>query len=110
MRYVNHHHTCGASKPIVPMPGKDITDRARVTSRLVQLRVDSPIGDEDRPALPRRRETDLSGLAMFTMDQAGRLTSWSPTAAGMFGREAAAVVGRHLSEVLLTGPGQESLV
>ena len=68
------------------------------------------MGGDDRPALPRRREPDLSGLAMFTMDSAGRLTSWSLTAAQMFGREAAAVVGRHLSEVLLTGPGQDSLV
>jgi hypothetical protein len=68
------------------------------------------MGGEDRPALPRRREPDLSGLAMFTMDSAGRLTSWSPTAAGMFGHQADAVIGRHLSEVLLTGPGQDSLV
>ena len=68
------------------------------------------MGGEDRPALPRRREPDLSGLAMFTMDSAGRLTSWSPTAAGMFGHRADAVVGQHLSDVLLTGPGQDSLV
>ncbi len=62
------------------------------------------------PGLPRRREPDLTGLATFTLDPRGRVTSWSVTATRLFGPPAAAVTGRHVCEVLLTGPGQRELV
>jgi serine phosphatase RsbU (regulator of sigma subunit) len=62
------------------------------------------------PDLPRRREPDLADLAAFTLDCGGLVTSWSATAARMFGLQAAAVVGRDVCEVLLTGPGQRRLV
>jgi serine phosphatase RsbU (regulator of sigma subunit) len=60
--------------------------------------------------LPRRREQDLARLATFTLDSEGRLTSWSATAAEMFGPEAAEVTGRHVYDVLMTGPGQRELM
>jgi serine phosphatase RsbU (regulator of sigma subunit) len=60
--------------------------------------------------LPRRREQDLARLATFTVDSEGRLTSWSATATEMFGPEAAEVTGRHVCDVLMTGPGQRELM
>jgi stage II sporulation SpoE-like protein/GAF domain-containing protein len=60
--------------------------------------------------LPRRREPDLSGLATFTLDPVGRVTSWSVTATGLFGHQATAVTGRHVCEVLMTGAGHRDLV
>lgn len=81
------------------------------TSRLVQVPVQSPVaGDDDRPALPRRREPDLSGLAAFTLDAEGLVTTWSVTATTLFGFTADVVVGRHVCDVLMTGPGQPDLV
>jgi GAF domain-containing protein len=60
--------------------------------------------------LPRRREPDLAGLAAFTLGQAGRVVSWSVTAAALFGLTAGEVAGRDVCDVLLTGPGQRQLV
>src|SRR5215469_7230404 len=60
--------------------------------------------------LPRRREPDLSGLATIALDTAGRVVSWSVTAMALFGYSAREVVGRHVCDVLLTGPGQQELV
>jgi hypothetical protein len=60
--------------------------------------------------LPRRREQDLAGLALLSLAADGRLTSWSATAAEMFGLAAAAVLGRDICDVLLTGPGHQDLV
>jgi serine phosphatase RsbU (regulator of sigma subunit) len=62
----------------------------------------------DGDGLPRT-EAGLGGLATFTLDSRGRVTSWSATAARLFGRPAA-VVGQQVTEVLLTGPGQRDLV
>jgi GAF domain-containing protein len=62
------------------------------------------------PGLPRRREPDLAGLATFTLDSRGRVTSWSVTATRLFGHPAAAVAGRDVCDVLMTGPGQRELV
>jgi serine phosphatase RsbU (regulator of sigma subunit) len=62
------------------------------------------------PALPRRHEPDLGGLAAFTLDFDGRITSWPVTATRMFGHEARAVDGKDVCDVLLTGPGQRDLV
>jgi GAF domain-containing protein len=62
------------------------------------------------PGLPRRREPDLAGLATFTLDPRGRVTSWSVTATRLFGHPAAAVAGRDVCDVLMTGPGQRELV
>jgi serine phosphatase RsbU (regulator of sigma subunit) len=79
-------------------------------SRLVQVAVVShtPVGGE--PGLPRRREPDLAGLATFTLDTKGRITSWSVTAARLFGPAAQAVTGQDVCDVLLTGPGHRELV
>ena len=60
--------------------------------------------------LPRRHEPDLTGLATFTLDPAGRVTSWSGTATNLFGHTASAVTGRHVCQVLMTGPGHRELV
>jgi len=60
--------------------------------------------------LPRRRKPDLAGLATFTLDPSGRVTSWSVTATRLFGHPTAAVAGRDVCDVLMTGPGQRELV
>jgi hypothetical protein len=60
--------------------------------------------------LPRRREPDLAGLATFTLDPQGRVTSWSVTATRLFGHSAAAMSGRDVCDVLMSGPGQRELV
>jgi hypothetical protein len=60
--------------------------------------------------LPRRREPDLAGLAAFTLDQAGRVVSWSVTATTLFGLTAGEVTGRDVCDVLMTGPGQRKHV
>jgi Stage II sporulation protein E (SpoIIE)/GAF domain len=62
------------------------------------------------PGLPRRREPDLASLATFTLDPRGLVTSWSVTAAGVFGFPAAAVTGRDVCDVLMTGAGHRALV
>ena len=62
------------------------------------------------PGLPRRRDPDLADLATFTLDPQGRVTSWSVTATRLFGHPAAAVAGRGVCDVLMTGPGQRELV
>lgn len=67
------------------------------------------ISPNEGPPLPRRHESDLAGLAAFTLDDAGRLTSWPATATSLFGHQASAVLGRHVCDVLLTGPGQRGL-
>ena len=71
--------------------------------------VESWVAGDDRPVLPRRRAPDLAGLAAFTMDPDGRVDSWPVTAERLFGHPAAAVIGRDLRDVLLTGPGQREL-
>jgi len=53
---------------------------------------------------------DLASLATFTLDPQGRVASWSVIAARLFGPSAAAVSGRHVCDVLLTGPGQRELI
>lgn len=64
----------------------------------------------DEAGLPRRREPDLAGLAAFTLDLAGRVVSWSVTAATLFGLTAGEIVGRDICDVLMTGPGQRDMV
>ncbi|MGI8447193.1 MAG: SpoIIE family protein phosphatase, partial [Streptosporangiaceae bacterium] len=61
------------------------------------------------PALPRRRGPDLAGLAAFTLDAQGRVVSWPLSAERLFGHAAPAVTGRHVCDVLMTGPGQREL-
>ncbi len=65
---------------------------------------------DGEPALPRRREPDLTGLASFTLDSRGRVASWSVTATQLFGHQPHAVAGRDVCDVLLTSPGQRQLV
>ena len=61
------------------------------------------------PALPRRRGPDLAGLAAFTLDSGGRVTSWPVSAERLFGHPAPAVAGHDVCDVLMTGPGQREL-
>jgi hypothetical protein len=75
-----------------------------------RVSVESQAARDGEAALPRRREPDLAGLATFTLDAAGRVTSWSATAEAVFGLSAAAVSGHDVAEVLFTGPGQRELV
>jgi hypothetical protein len=65
---------------------------------------------DGKPALPRRREPDMAGLASFALDQRGLVASWSVTATALFGHPAGAVVGQDICDVLMTGPGQRNLV
>jgi stage II sporulation SpoE-like protein/GAF domain-containing protein/PAS domain-containing protein len=67
------------------------------------------ITPDDEPALPRRREPDLTGLATFILDPTGRVTSWPTTATSLFGCQPGAVTGRDVRDVLLTGPGHRAL-
>ncbi len=53
---------------------------------------------------------DLADLAVFTLDPAGQVGSWSVTAARLFGRAAAEIAGHDVCEVLLTGPGQRDQI
>lgn len=62
------------------------------------------------PMLPGRRGPDLAGLAVFTVDAAGQVASWSVTAVRLFGREAREVAGRDVRDVLLADSGQRKLV
>jgi Stage II sporulation protein E (SpoIIE)/GAF domain len=77
---------------------------------LVRIPVESQIAGDGKPALPRRREPDLSGLASFALDPRGRVTTWSVTATAVFGHPARAMVGHDVCDVLMTGPGQRQLV
>jgi hypothetical protein len=67
-------------------------------------------GHDDSTTLPRRREPDLTGLAAFTLDPQGLVTTWSVTATALFGYPANSIVGQHVCDVLMTGPGQRDLV
>jgi len=71
--------------------------------------VESQIGREGEPGLPRR-EPDLADVATFTLDSGGRVTSWSVTATRLFGHPARAAIGQDVCDVLMTGPGQRQLV
>ena len=79
-------------------------------SRLVRVAVVSETARSVESALPRRHEPDLADIAAFTLDSDGQITSWPVTAGRMFGHQAAAVAGRHICDVLMTGPGQRDLV
>ena len=59
--------------------------------------------------LPRRRGPDLAGLAAFTLDSRGRVSSWPVSAERFFGHPAVAVTGHDVRDVLMTGPGQREL-
>jgi hypothetical protein len=66
---------------------------------------------ENGGSLHRRWQgPDLGGLAVLTLSPAGRVASWSVTAARLFGYSAGEVTGKHICDVLLTGPGQRQLV
>jgi serine phosphatase RsbU (regulator of sigma subunit) len=79
-------------------------------SRLVRVAVVSETVRNVDAGLPRRRDPDLADLAVFTLDPDGRITSWPVTATRMFGHQARAVAGKHICDVLMTGPGQRDLV
>ena len=71
--------------------------------------VDAQLAEYGRPRLPRRRDPNLAGLATFTLEATGLIATWSMTATRVFGQPATAVAGRHLCDILLTGPGQRQL-
>lgn len=79
-------------------------------SRRVREAVVSDTARNVDSALPRRHEPDLADLAAFTLDSDGQITSWPVTSGRMFGHQARAVAGRHICDVLMTGPGQRDLV
>ena len=62
------------------------------------------------PAPPRRSGAGGASFAVLTVDGAGLVTSWSVTAARLFGRTAGEMAGQHLGDVLLTRPGQRELL
>ena len=64
--------------------------------------MEAQISRDGDAGLPRRHEPDLGGLATFTLDPDGRITSWSVTAIRLFGPVR---TGEHVGDVLLTGPG-----
>jgi hypothetical protein len=72
--------------------------------------VESLIAGNGKPALPRRRGQDLTGLAAFALDSHGRVVSWPGTATQLFGHPAQAVTGQDVRDVLMTGPGQRELI
>jgi PAS domain-containing protein len=51
-----------------------------------------------------------ASFAVLTVDAAGLVTSWSVTAARLFGRTAGEMTGQHLGDVLLNRPGQRELL
>jgi len=53
---------------------------------------------------------DLNGIAVLTLTRAGHVAAWSVTASRLFGYSADDVTGKHVCDVLLTGPGQRHLV
>jgi serine phosphatase RsbU (regulator of sigma subunit) len=61
-------------------------------------------GRDGDAGLPQRR-ADLADLAVFTLDAKGLVTGWPESAARMFGIADHDAEGRHVCEVLLTGPG-----
>lgn len=69
-----------------------------------------PGGEADPVRLPRRRDAELDGTAVFFVDDAGLVREWTGTAARVFGLPEAVVAGRHVCDVLLTGPGHRDLV
>jgi hypothetical protein len=69
--------------------------------------VEAHISRDGDAGLPRRHDPDLGGLATFTLDPDGRITTWSVTAIQLFGPVQA---GEHVCDVLLTGPGHWQLV
>jgi serine phosphatase RsbU (regulator of sigma subunit) len=77
---------------------------------LVQIPLESQIAGAGKPGLPRRRDPDLAGLAAFTVDPQGRVTSWSVTAERLFGIPEHKAVGQDVCDVLMTGPGQRELM
>ena len=64
----------------------------------------------DGPAPPRRHGAGGTSFAVLTVDPAGLVTSWSVTAARLFGRPAGEMTGQHLGDVLLNRPGQRELL
>lgn len=70
----------------------------------------SQLAGDGGPVRPGRPEPDLAGVAVFTLDPAGRIASWSVTAARLFGWAADDVTGRDVGDVLLTGAGHQDLV
>jgi hypothetical protein len=81
----------------------------------VEVPVEAHVAAQGRPVPARSAGADLAGadlagLAIFTLDAAARVASWSGTAARMFGLTPSAVYEQHVCDVLLTGPGQRQLV
>ena len=82
------------------------------------LPVETRIVSGGGPELPPWREpgvsalpaADLAGVAAFTVDLDGAVTSWSAAATALFGRSAGEVARRHVCDVLMTEPEQRKLI
>ncbi len=80
------------------------------SARLVQIRVEPQTAGKGTPVTPPPQAEGLAGIASFTLDHAGLVAAWSMTAARLFGKPAAAVLGRGMCDVLVTVPGQRQLL
>src|ERR1035438_2141444 len=88
-----------------PRPLPDRPVRAGTGRRgLVRRPVAEQMAGDHGSALPRRRGPDLAGLAAFTLDSGGRVTSWPASAERLFGHPAPSVTGQDVRAVLMTGP------
>lgn len=62
----------------------------------------SQLADEGGSLEQEWHGPDLHGLAVFTASPTGEITSWSVTAARLFGHAAEEVIGRDVRDVLMT--------
>jgi serine phosphatase RsbU (regulator of sigma subunit) len=70
----------------------------------------SQLADDGRSLEQVWQGPDLHGLAVFTASPTGLITSWSVTAARLFGHTAQEVVGKDVRDVLMTEQEQRDLV
>ena len=85
------------------MPGEPI-------GKVGAVPVGAQIAGGVRSIAARPHGTGLSDVAAFTVDSGGLVTSWSVTAARLFGCPASAAAGRDLCDVLVAGPDQQALL
>jgi serine phosphatase RsbU (regulator of sigma subunit) len=76
----------------------------------VPVPVEPHIASAGLPAPPRPRGPDLAGLATFTVDARGRVASWTPPAARLFGCAAQVIVGLDVCDALMPGRSHSQLL
>jgi hypothetical protein len=77
---------------------------------LGQIPVESQLAGDGTPAPSRWPGPDPAGLAAFTLDARGRITSWPASATRLFGPVPQAAAGQDVRDVLRPGPGQRELM